>query len=514
MSAISAGISAWNDENDDSGDQFPWDSYPARLSRYENNQHYYSNTAYSSLQKYAEVYKKNHKLYKFIRGIYNPAYRLVNFYVSNVYGGPINLESFDSGAIPIKTDNPELIDAIRQIVIWSNWQTKKSLYVRQGSKLGDVFIKCVDNETRKQVHAEIIHPNRIKEMDVDGVGYVKRVVIEYERMEGGKPTPPGKMPRVDGKTYTYTEIITPDSFQFFKAGKPWDYKDDIEGGENSEYENEYGFVPLIHVPHKDEGRDFGANVWYGSTRKIDELNDTASLTNDQIRNAVNPLYGITKTGGGNKIDAHPESRDELRILKLPEGADIKPFYIPLDFAAALENIREQMYELERDMPELALHHIRQAGNMTAPGIRAGYSDAIGNVQESRANYDAGTVRMFQMCISIAALRGYRNFEPFSLDSYKEGELDFYIADRDVIEDELTLLERATLLKDAGAPIRVIMQTMGGFTEDVIFAAEAAQEKKARDDMRAFTTQIFGETEDDNSGDITDEPATETPEQTE
>ena len=162
MTAVNAGISAWKDEYNSAGEQFAWDDYEARIKRYENHEHYYANTAYTRLQRYAEAYKARHSLYKNIRSIYNPVKRLVDFYVANVYGGSIDMEGFDSGAIPIVANDDALIEAIRQTIIWSNWQSKKSLFVRTGAKLGDVFVKCVDDADRRKVRAEIVHPSRIR----------------------------------------------------------------------------------------------------------------------------------------------------------------------------------------------------------------------------------------------------------------------------------------------------------------------------------------------------------------
>lgn len=80
------------------GKEFHWDDYMARVSRYYHNQRLVDNTLYSAVNRTAVVYKNTEQLYKFIRGLRNPVSRLVNAEVDKVFGGFVNLETFEDGA--------------------------------------------------------------------------------------------------------------------------------------------------------------------------------------------------------------------------------------------------------------------------------------------------------------------------------------------------------------------------------------------------------------------------------
>jgi hypothetical protein len=110
--------------------------------------------------------------------------------------------------------------------------------------------------------------------------------------------------------------------------------------------------------------------------------------------------------------------------------------------------------------------------MTAPGVKAGYADAIARFVEARARYDDALVRLDQMGISIAAYHGYEGFEAFSLDSFAAGDLAHTVGERSVIEDALTLKERVEALTASGAPAWLIWQMIGGIPQDLIDRAWA------------------------------------------
>jgi len=58
-----------------SQDIYGWDEYNNRLSRYEILDGYYHNTAYHRIMTYSEGLKVSEKLYKHVRGVYNPTKR-------------------------------------------------------------------------------------------------------------------------------------------------------------------------------------------------------------------------------------------------------------------------------------------------------------------------------------------------------------------------------------------------------------------------------------------------------
>jgi len=154
-----------------------------------------------------------------------------------------------------------------------------------------------------------------------------------------------------------------------------------------------------------------------------------------------------------------DDKDKLKALYGPEGSQPHPMLADLDIGSVAGNIGHMLAELERDLPELALHRLREQGNLTAPGVRAGYSDAIDRIVEAQGNYDAALVRAQQMAVSIGGYNSYRGFEAFDLGSYDKGDLEHFIATRPVIEDALALNDRLTFLIKSKAPSSAVWTEM-------------------------------------------------------
>jgi hypothetical protein len=203
---------------------------------------------------------------------------------------------------------------------------------------------------------------------------------------------------------------------------------------------------------------WGAPPFHSTVAKIDEMNDAASLLNDQIRKAVNVIWYFSGVAAGSDLSisgqlddgtatSDPTSRrDKLPAIYGPKDSAPTAMIAPLDIANTAANIQNMLAEIERDMPELSLHRVREMGQMTAPGIRAGYNDAIDKITESRGNYDDALIRAHKMAISIGAYRRLENFTAFDTGSYARGDLDHYIAERPVIEDMLSKQERISVMQ--------------------------------------------------------------------
>lgn len=482
----------------------PWDDYQARISRYDLYETYYTNTAYTSFAKHLTFFKRNRRLYRNIRGVYNPIFRLIQLYTAKLYGGFLDYDKLEEGAIPIEGADDTLRAAIRQLWQWSNWGSKKSLYGRTGAKLGDVFIKIVDEPLKERLRMEVVHPAKVKYVDFDGAGDIRKIIFEYpctEEIVNDNGT-------ITLKPYTYREIITPEKFYTYKNGQPFAYHLDYDGTPLTEWDNEYGFVPVVMCQHIDEGFKFGATNFSTLLHKIDELNDVVSLLDDQIHKTITPIWAFVGATGKDVIKVAPKEtgssttdRDQVPAMYLPDGAS-NPFAMvaQINIADTIAQINELLKEIERDLPELVLHRIREGGAMTAPGVRAGFSDASDRIIEARGNYDAVLVKAQKMAIAIGGYRGYRNFEPYSLESLGDGSLDHYIGERPVIPDELSKKEEYDVLNTAGAPIWLILEKMGE-SQETIDRVVGEEDERARNEVRGMADSLFGTgDEDDELGD--------------
>jgi len=470
-----------------------WDSWEARAFRYLHAQHYYWNTAYSDLQRYAQSQKTARGLYQHIRPIYNPVFRLVEGYVANVWGGSLNYDTLTEGAIPLTGLDEPLTDAVRQLWRWSNWGQAKNRAVRFGTNKGDAVLKLVTDVQRGTVRIEVVDPVIVQGVTFDAVGNVKAALIGYDKVGD------------DGKRYTYQEKITGGDggyFQTLRDGELYAYPENmVNGAPVAEWANPYGFVPLVVIQHRDVGCQWGGSAYAPVLPKVDEVNDQASKTNDFIRVALNPVYYAPGVQGPGQLefreadtgadDNDPVNRGvAVNVIYGPEGSQMTPLVPQADLAAALDGVSRMLAELEKDLPELALPSIRDAGQLTAPGVRAGFSDAVARYAEARGQYDDGLIRAHMMGISIGAYHGFSGFEPFSVDSYAAGNLEHYVEERPVINDDLSLLERITALTNSGAPEYLIWQ-LCGLSEEEAAAAWAEKQAMDRTLAGAFGQAVIG-----------------------
>lgn len=504
-------------------EEFDWGSPSQRMKRYATFDAYHYNLIYSKLYKAAMQRLVANNYYKFTRVIYNPVARQNDLLRAYIAGGAFDIQDMTGGVLPIVSDNRKrLINPLKQLITWSRLPELFPLYVSGGARLGDAPLKIVDDPERGKVWIEQLDPRKVRYPDFDSVGNVKGIIIEYERDEEADLAvyQPGKVHPLErnARSYLYTERIYKDDrgvvrFEFFKDGKPFDYKNNVEGGELSAYDSDYPFVPVAWGGHQATTFGFYQNAFALATPKIDEINDGASLLNDQIRKSVNVVWAYTGVGSGG-VEFSQTERDKTPYVKLPVGGDVKAMVAPLDITGALANLQGMLGELERDMPELALQRVReQSSSMTAPGIRAAYSDAIGRIQLARASYNAALVRAFQMGITIGGMRGYEGFAGFNEQSYDNGEMQMHIGERPVIADELSKQDRIIALgsvNNVAPPLqRLMLEAMDYSDEDVKSVtddAEARQERDIRNAARGFGQSVFGDDEDEDAEDQDEETA--------
>jgi len=480
-------------------ERYDWDSTEYRLLRYALAEGYYASTVYSEIERYSARLKVDHKLYKHIRAVYNPVQRLTEFYVARIYGGALDFETQEQGAVPLLMASDVLKQAIKQTWLWSNWRAAKSVYVRTGALKGDVFLWVADEPERQKVRLEVLDPAKLRDWDEDGVGNIVSASIEYTRED--------KLANGQTERYVYRMDVDKERFATYKDGKPFAYVSDAAGQPLPVWPNEYGFVPLVQTKHRDLGLCAGASAYYGVTPKIDETNDAASILNDAVRKAVNIVYygagvqssaQLVPSSAGSK-DAGQGLRDEVPILYGPKDSALTPLTPQLDISAAGANVDRLLGELERDLPELSLHRLREGGNVTAPGVRAAYGDAIDRAKEAMGNYDDGYIRAQKMAVSIGGFRGYDGFQGFDLDSYDRGDLEFYVKERDVVGDSLSKNERIQAFVSAGsAPLPVQrriyeeLDVDAAIIDEMLDEQEQQQEAQMRAAVRGLADSAFGE----------------------
>lgn len=499
MQRFDASIKAFR-EPDIVTDPFNFDSdfgeFDSRRLRYDLHWSFYENNVYRDIHRWSKLYKTQYGLDRYIRGVYNPSYRLGEFWKSHLWGGSLFAGEEESVqvAIPIVTDNDSLRDAINTLWMWSNWQINKDICTLYGSILGDVAIKVIDKPDREKIYLEVVNPSVLAEVQKDEFGNVKGYVIQESRLspEGGKTK------------VTYTE-------KAFRDGDDVVYETYLNNAlyvwpenESAQWVVPYGFIPMVVIQHNNVGLEWGWAELQSVREKIIEIDGQASKLNDHIRKVIaapgmaagvakpnnTPIISNTeKTGTAALNDPFP-GREEMSILYAPSGATWTPMTGDLDIPSTIANVDEMIKGIEEDLPELRAS-TRDAQGVSAEksgkAIRESRRNAERKVMQRRPNYDDALVRVQKMGVAIGGFRGYEGFNGFNLDSFAAGDLNHNIGKRPVFTvdplDDIELVQaKATTFQSfvSGGASIYAAAILSGFSEEQaqqLQAIEIPQEER-------------------------------------
>lgn len=522
MLSLRTGLAAYNGKTLAPRLEWGYDDYGARLSRYAVLSAYADGTVYSSVQPFAETLKATHRLYRWVRDTHSPVKIALDLIAANVYQGTVDHEHLTGGALPFQFNNRALEGPLRLLLRWSNLSQQLDPYVRTAALLGDAAWWVVDDPDRKRVRLELLNIAWLKEKVTDEVGNVRAAVIEYETEDD--PDIAGYQPQrgsADGPkrdTYLYTkkvyrpqrgDLMTENErgvrFETFKDGQPWDYLNNVPDGEYAGWTAPYDVVPLKVAPFERGPGEWGKSAFYASLGKINEINDAQSLLNDTVRRVIEPILVAENIAlrDDSKVQTVRDERTGIITLYIQSGSKEMPakltaLTLPIDVDAAGRNIDRLEAALERDLPVMALQRMRDKGErITAPGVQAGYSDAIGQIQMARRNLDPGLVMALQIGVTIGATRRYPGFEAFNADSYDAGEMDVYLKERPVVADNLTKQDYLTQLatvKDQPPAIQSLMLEALGVPQ----ASREAVLNEARAQLNADVEAILSGIDNGNA----------------
>jgi hypothetical protein len=392
-----------------------------------------------------EAYRRKYRMYRFVRPLYNPARRLVDFYAGAIYQGewatrPEQMTQKGS-AIPFNEDaDPALLAAIAQVFQWSAWQSRRSLMIRYGAALGDVLVEVVDDIDRRKIYFQTWYPGHVADIETNAAGDVTAYMLEYDALDE------------TGRPYTYRREVDKETYRTYLNDEPFGYD-----GMPPVYPNPYGFVPAVWALHEETGTGHG-NPAIRNVNKIDELNGLAAHALDQHHRYMDAPILISGNVTGNdlagrtKQDTTAAMQETLRYLTADANSTIET--AKLDPGAALEHIDRLLAEIEADHPELvAYQKLREMSQVSGTAANILLGDTRNLVDAARAQYDQQTVKLCQMAAAIGGWRAssgawgaltqqQAQFLPFGLDSYEAGALNLSIQARPLVplteQDELTL----------------------------------------------------------------------------
>lgn len=456
-------------EASDAVHQAQFETIEARQSRYVQYWAFYENQAYSNVHSWAQSYRHQYALYKYIRSLYNPAYRLGSFYATHMFGGPLDKNAEETGAIPIMTENEKLRPAIAELWKWSNMSTLKDVISLRGTVEGDVLLSVVDDVEKERVYLKRVDPGLVTDATFDPWGNIKGYTFEEQRADP-----------IGSGSSKYKLVVSRSGdgvvYQTFKGNSPFGWN-----GQPSTWIAPYSFVPLVLIKHHDVGLDWGWSELHPMRSKVHEVDELASMVSDHIRKHMNPAWlgkgmkpqTLTLSGaqadesGGTGSRPQP-GREEMRVLwGASENASLDAVIAKLDIANSLKHIEGLLEEIERDYPELQAD-IWSTGATSGRALRVARQRVESKAYQRREGYDSGLVRAQQMAISIGGFRGYEGYEGFGLDSFDRGDLDHSIAARrvfaadpmDDIEEAKEFWTAAEKAVNAGLPLAVYLKEMG------------------------------------------------------
>lgn len=447
-----------------------FNDYNGRLLRYAIYFSFYENSVYDRLRNWAIAYRTNYGLYQYIRNIYNPAFRLTEFWRTVIWGGLLDNEAGEQGAIPVKDASTALRKAIATTWKDSNMPMIKDLITLDGCSMGDVGIKVIDDVDRKRVYLDVVHPSNIRDIIIDNRGYCQGYVLEEERKEEG------------GRDVTFVEVcekVNSQTIRYttYKDGKPFAWN-----GRAATWTADYGFVPFAMIRHNWVGGTYGWAEIHPQRSKIHEVDEQASKLHDYTRKAIDPVWLFNFRKPKNAPNFQDERTDAATDNPQPGREEMQALYVPdarakaqalvtenVDIDKVAGIVKDQISELERELPELQMDIWTVGGYTTGKALRTARQRVEKKALFRRPAYDHALVRLNGMAVAIGGERGYPDYSGFNLGSFERGELEHSImTERPVFDtDALEEVERkqvfwSTVLDayDKGMDIEPILIDLG------------------------------------------------------
>lgn len=449
--------------------------------RYAVQRAYYGNNGlYDTLARSLHEAGIRHRA---IRGLRNPAYRIVEFYPRTLWPGDL------PAALPIVTENERIIPAIQQVWAWSNWAARKQVMARWLPMLGDVFIKVVRPAERPRVYFELVDPAYVsgENFAADERGFLTECRIDIPRCRGDSR---------NREHYTHTEHWSK-AEQLYRR---WEHRaaEDAALDELGPPLEEIpftsmgvDFVPIVHAKHLDVGEDRGIGAFWLHLDRIDEANAITTRLHQLLYRHSGPTMALKRTGPGpdgrvlhrarlaqpSANGVGQEDDDTIRVgadgfLSLPGNTEVEWLIPNINFEAQLRAVEAMDLELQRNSPEIAYWRITedQAGESgRAIALRLG--PAISLALEVRGNAEDALARADAMALTVGqaspALPGFQG-----LGTFDEGALEHVFEERPVLApDELDKWTaeqaKATAMKtykEAGLPDAEVLR-VGEYTEE-------------------------------------------------
>lgn len=434
-----------------------------------------------------------------VKGIRNPAYRVVEFYVSSVWPGDLgDILKVDKKSV----NNEQIIKDIELVWSWSNWQSKKDVAVRWAAIYGDLVIKVVtdsneatNDDEHRHVGFQLIPPGTVTQIEHS----VLHEDVIYIRID--TPVTPNKDDRAGAKIYE-TEIwnLSSDSFRKYRHDKTPEEDESKLGSPVIDVSilDRFGidFLPFVHVKFKDNGEERGIGAYTLQVDKIDEANRMATrlhhtlyrynrvthaLRSNSLDKDKRPIPAPIIVGSRNRSTSSDEDVIDIggeKFIRLPGMSQLDQLVPNLDYMAHLEALKSHMDELAQDLPEMEYYRLKENADISARAVWYKMTPAIKRAQSAAANLDVGLIKANRMALVIGSVT-----KIFSANYGSSGEMlrdpvtDHKFAKRSVLQlsdIDTQELERGRIeiiisKKSAGLDVKTALEEMGYDNVDEIMS---------------------------------------------
>lgn len=423
-----------------------------RVAAYEKWLRFLYGTIYETPN--GKAYAQEKGLYGFVRSIFNPVPRLVQFWQIAIWGGELQK---NGGAVKID-GREETKEAIWRLWEDSRFQSTKDIIVLWGTLLGTCGIRVVDDVELERVRIEPVAPWTIVDYEEEA-GEITSYVIKENRT-------------VDGNVGEYVEKCYIDGngirFETYFDGKPYDVY-----GWGESWSLPYPFVPFVIVKHIDIGEKFGIGEAWPYETLINEINDQASIFADYVRRNNNPPFLANFAKPNSPITrAFPGNREETPILHVPDrDARVEPMVAKIDIAG-VTRFHESLHEkLVSALPELNTDIWRIERDISGSALREVRALIEKRAAMRRATYNMALIRAHQMALAIGGFKHYSGYEHFGIDPRGMDMTRHSIVPRRVFDDDVALaavreqsMRALQMAVNAGIPLSWALKNVAGYTD--------------------------------------------------
>lgn len=413
-----------------------------------------------------------------LRGIKNPAYRAVEFYAAHLWPGAL------PDALPIVTENARIVAPIQQVWTWSNWSAQKQTAARRLALYGDWFVKVNASVEARRVWLQQLDPRTVTDFERDERGVVTFARLDVPQIEtdsAGRVT----------ERWVHVEAWSAErgSYRQWRARENATLLPLEQLGPPAIEEPlaAFGidFVPIVHAPFRDVGDTRGVGCFVPVLDKIDEVNRLATRLHQMAFRNLRNIWATTRTGtdasgrplpgvdlgrklaDGTTAGTIKAISDET-FIDLPGATDLKSLVPDLNYEALLAIVREQLAEIEADLPEIRWYRLTEQANLSGRALRLLLAPAAKRVEEARGNAETALVRANQIALTMGAALGLWDVGRYEAGDFMHtfaGRDVFPLTDLDEAEAHRARAQAAQAYATAGLPLGTILTDVLDKTEE-------------------------------------------------